>query len=102
MCDVPSYVARDPRGERPEGLAVGIVGVVVGNLLGFTLCWIQWRFQVIRIPGEVYFIDSLPVEMQAFDFLMISAATLGLCYLFTLFPARDAAALDPVEAIRYE
>lgn len=85
-----------------EGLAVGIVGVVVGNLLGFSLCWIQWRFQVIRIPGEVYFIDSLPVEMQAFDFLMISAATLGLCYLFTLFPARDAAALDPVEAIRYE
>lgn len=83
-----------------QGLAVGLSGVLFGNLLGFAMCWAQQRYELLKIPGDVLITQALPVEMRAFDFLAISASAALICYLFTLFPARDAASLDPVEAIR--
>lgn len=85
-----------------EGVVVGLSGIAIGNLLGFSLCWIQKRFEVIRVPGEVYYVSSLPVEMRIEDFGLVSLCAVLICYLFSLFPSRDAAALDPVDAIRYE
>ena len=85
-----------------EGLAVGAAGVFLGDAVGFLVCWLQQRYELIKLPGEVYIISALPVEMQVGDFVLISCSALLLCYLFTRFPARDAASLDPVEAIRYE
>ncbi|MDP6775941.1 MAG: ABC transporter permease [Candidatus Latescibacteria bacterium] len=85
-----------------EGLSVGATGVLLGDATGFLVCWLQQRYELIKLPGEVYIINALPVEMQIWDFLLISFSALLLCYLFTRFPARDAASLDPVEAIRYE
>ena len=85
-----------------EGVVVGVSGIALGNLLGFALCWIQERFEVIRVPGEVYYVSSLPVEMRPGDFGLVSLCAVLICYLFSLFPSRDAAALDPVDAIRYE
>ena len=85
-----------------EGLSIGLSGVLFGDLVGFVLCWIQRKYQIIRLPGEVYIINALPVEMIPLDFVAISVSAVVLCYFFTRFPARDAASLDPVEAIRYE
>ena len=85
-----------------EGVVVGVSGIATGNLLGFALCWIQKQFDLIRVPGEVYYVSSLPVEMRLEDFGLVSLCALLICYLFSLLPSRDAAALDPVDAIRYE
>lgn len=85
-----------------EGLAIGLGGVLAGDVLGFVLCWIQETYKVLKLPGDVYIIDALPVDMQLSDFAAISSLAVLLCYLFTRFPARDAASLDPVESIRYE
>lgn len=84
------------------GVVVGVSGIAIGNLLGFALCWIQMRFEVIRVSGEVYYVSSLPVEMRPGDFGLVSLCAILVCYLFSLYPSRDAAALDPVDAIRYE
>ncbi len=83
-----------------EGLVVGLSGVLLGDLLAFTLCTLQDRYEWVRLRGDVYLISSLPVEMSLVDFGAVSLGALILCYLFTGLPAMDAGAQDPAEAIR--
>ena len=83
-----------------QGLAIGGTGIVIGNLLSATFCWLQARYELIGIPGDLFIINALPVQMRPFDYVAISSCAAILCYLFTRFPARDAASVDPVAGIR--
>jgi len=84
-----------------QGLVIGLVGTVLGGLTGFVVCLLQQRFELISIPGDVYLINSLPVDMEVVDFLLVSVVSLAICLLTSIYPARKAASLMPVEAIRY-
>jgi len=83
-----------------EGLGVGLSGVVLGNTIGFVLCWSQQTFEWIVLPGQIYIINALPVKMLLSDFAWISLAAVGLCFVFALLPARDAASVAPIAALR--
>ena len=85
-----------------EGLIIGASGVLFGNILGGGLCWIQKIYAPISLAGDVYFINALPITINILDFAMTSALALLLCLVFARWPAKRAANLDPVEAIRYE
>ncbi len=85
-----------------EGLIGGVIGTILGLVIGFTLCWIQQEYKIISLPPDVYIITAVPVLMKKLDFLFIGAVALILCYLAAVYPARNAARLEPVEAIRYE
>ncbi len=85
-----------------EGLVVGAVGIILGTFFGYLLCWIQKSFNIISLPPEIYFISSLPVDMRPLDFILVASAAMLLTFLATVYPARRAAQLSPVEAIRYE
>lgn len=82
------------------GLGIGLLGVFLGNTIGFLLCWLQQTFELIRLPGQLYIIQALPVKMYVTDFALISVVAVTLCLAFTLFPSRDAASVDPIEALR--
>lgn len=84
-----------------QGLAIGGVGTFLGCLIGFALCWAQQRFALISIPGDMYFISSLPVDMSILDFALVAAISMVICLATSIYPARKAAGLMPVEAIRY-
>lgn len=83
-----------------KGLGVGLTGVIFGNAIGYLLCWSQQTFEWIKLPGQIYIIQALPVKMLAIDFAYISLASVGLCFTFALLPARKAASLAPVVALR--
>ena len=85
-----------------QGVISGIIGAVLGSLIGYILCWSQLKYRWFSLPSDIYFISALPVEMKVLDFIFIIIAAIFLCFLATLFPARKAAQLDPIEAIRYE
>jgi len=85
-----------------EGLVVGTIGIILGSIFGYILCWIQKSFNIISLPPEIYFISSLPVDMRPLDFILVASAAMILTFLATVYPARRAAQLSPVEAIRYE
>jgi lipoprotein-releasing system permease protein len=87
-----------------EGMLIGILGILLGLVIGFILCEII-AIIPIHIPGGgmVYYIDRLPVKVDPFiSYFIVPVMAVFLCFLATLYPARQAAKLEPVDAIRYE
>ncbi|TMQ15793.1 MAG: ABC transporter permease [Candidatus Rokuibacteriota bacterium] len=84
------------------GMTIGVVGTVAGSLVGLAIIWVQNTYKVIKLAGDVYQIDYLPMKLAPADFILIVSATLLLSFLATIVPARRAGALSPVDVLRYE
>jgi lipoprotein-releasing system permease protein len=84
------------------GMTIGVVGTVAGSAVGLTIIWIQNTYKIIKLAGDVYQIDYLPMKLAFGDFVLIVSATLLLSFLATIVPARRAGALAPVDVLRYE
>ena len=86
-----------------EGMFIGIVGILVGLLGGYALCEVIAKVP-IPMPGGgmVYYIDRLPVKVEPLIcYGIVPAISFLLCALSSVFPAIQAADLEPVEAIRF-
>lgn len=85
-----------------NGLLIGAIGTVLGLACGLLLCGLLSRYEFIKLPRDVYYIATLPVQVQSLDVILIIVAALVISLLATLYPSWQAARLDPVEALRYE
>lgn len=85
-----------------QGVVIGVIGAALGTLAGVGVSWMANRYQWISIPAEIYSVSSVSLEVRWFDCMAIAALALVICFLATLYPARKAAKLMPVEALRYE
>ncbi len=84
------------------GMTIGVVGTVAGSAVGLAIIWLQNTYKIIKLAGDVYQIDYLPMKLAFGDFVLIVSATLLLSFLATIVPARRAGALAPVDVLRYE
>jgi len=85
-----------------QGFYVGLVGTMVGSVLGLFIVYLQERYRLVALDTTIYIIPAMPVEVHIIDIVVIAIAALGLCSLASRLPAKRAAALDPVKAIRWE
>jgi lipoprotein-releasing system permease protein len=85
-----------------EGLLIGLAGTVAGSLLGTLLCYLLRKYEFIRLPSDVYYISTLPVDLSPGILILVGASSILICFLATLYPSRQASLIDPAEAIRYE
>jgi lipoprotein-releasing system permease protein len=85
-----------------NGMVIGLIGTLLGVGLGLLLCWGLKHYDIYELTGDIYyFTTNLPVKLEVINVLAIISAALVICFLATLYPARQAAKLNPVDAFRY-
>ncbi len=84
------------------GSIMGIIGTILGIGFSIIACYLLNKYQFVNLPGDVYFIQTLPVEMSFNDFVAVSIAAILITFLATIYPAFRAASLVTVEALRNE
>lgn len=85
-----------------QGAIIGAVGTALGYVLGIVLALLLKKYQFVELPPDVYMMDTLPVIIDPVDLAVIGAVSMLMCFLATIYPARQAARLVPAEALRYE
>jgi lipoprotein-releasing system permease protein len=85
-----------------QGLLIGLLGTAAGAALGAGLSYVADRYQLVQIPSEVYQISHVPFVVEPRDFVVVVIAAVVICFLATIYPSRQAAKLDPVQALRFE
>jgi lipoprotein-releasing system permease protein len=85
-----------------NGMVIGLIGTALGVGLGLLLCWGLKHYDIYELTGDIYyFTTNLPVKLEVINVIAIISAALVICFMATLYPARQAAKLNPVDAFRY-
>ncbi len=85
-----------------QGVLIGIVGTAIGLVIGFTLCYFANKYRWVPLSEQVYSLSFVPFEARWWDGLWVAAAAILVSFLATIYPARNATRVSPVEVIRYE
>jgi len=83
-----------------QGVFIGTVGTSLGCLLGLVICWVADTYHLIRLEGGVYYLNYLPFRILPLDLALVLCSSLLICFFATLYPAKQAARLDPAVALR--
>jgi lipoprotein-releasing system permease protein len=85
-----------------QGLIIGLIGTTLGAILGIGTSWVLDSYRLIQLQAEVYSISYVPFHVKTWDVVLICGTALLISFAATLYPARNASRLDPVEILRYE
>jgi len=83
------------------GALIGGLGVGLGTLLGLLLSWVIWRYPIVELPPDIYYLSRVPVQVEPLDVAGVTLCGLALSMLAALYPAFRASRVDPIEAIHY-
>jgi lipoprotein-releasing system permease protein len=84
-----------------QGLLISVLGTVLGLIVGYALSWVGGHYP-FPLSAEVYSIDYLPFAPRVWDGVIVTAVSLGVSLVATLYPSASAAKVLPAEALRYE
>jgi len=85
-----------------QGMVIGVIGTGLGSALGLALIHVLDRYKLIQVPIDVYQITYVPFKLEPSDFAAVVVSALLICLVATIYPSRQAAKLDPAQALRYE
>jgi lipoprotein-releasing system permease protein len=84
-----------------QGAIIGVVGTGFGAIAGWGISTVADRYQLIRLPFDVYQVTHVPFVILPLDFVLVIVLAFLICLVATIYPSRQASKLDPAEALRY-
>jgi lipoprotein-releasing system permease protein len=85
-----------------QGTIIGLVGTLTGAIIAVVLCWVLTEYRLVPIPQDIYQVAYVPFIVELQDFATVVVSAIVICFLATIYPSRQAAKLDPVQALRFE
>lgn len=85
-----------------QGFLIGLIGTAIGLIGGTLTGYLMDRYEIIKLPADVYYLSHLPAQMNPLDFAVVTISAVLISFAATLYPAWQASKLDPVEPLRYE
>jgi len=85
-----------------QGIFIGLIGIISGNLLAIILMQIQIHFDVITVPASVYFITKVPFDLSPSIFILVSLIALILSLGASIIPSFIAAKVNPIKSLRFD
>jgi lipoprotein-releasing system permease protein len=85
-----------------QGVLIGVLGTAIGLALGYTVALLGQNYHFIHLSADVYSLDYLPFAPRILHGVIVTAMSLGVSLLATLYPSGSAAGVLPAEALRYE
>ena len=83
-----------------EGLVIGLIGTGIGTVLGVAVSWLADAYKLIHLDGGAYYLNYLPFTVTGVDLGMVIVVSLVICFVSTIYPARQASKLDPIAIFR--
>lgn len=85
-----------------QGIFLGLLGILIGNLLAFSLSKIQVDYKIISLPEQIYFLSSVPISIQIETYFFVSVIAFSICVIVSLIPSYIASKIQPITAIKFK
>jgi len=83
------------------GTYISVIGIALGMIIGYIALWVVKNYKIIELPSDIYYITRVPVRIELYDIVLIIVVALVLTFISSIYPAKKASDIDPVDAIRY-
>lgn len=85
-----------------KALQIILKGVVIGNAAAFVLCFLQYRYKIISLDSSSYSMSTVPIDLNAGIFILVSIFTIAVCVTTLLIPTSYISKIDPAKTIKIE
>ena len=85
-----------------QGVIIGVIGTTVGTIAGVAAATLADRYHLVSVAPDIYMVSYMPFTVRPIDLVIVVSAAMVICFVATIYPSRQAARLDPAQALRYE
>jgi lipoprotein-releasing system permease protein len=85
-----------------NGVNLIFKGLAIGNLLGLAVCFLQWKFQIVKLNPHDYYMSYVPIGWHWDIVLLLNLLTLSVVTLVLIVPTMVITRINPIKSIRFD